>query len=1074
MVITQAALTAVTSQGAAPGLRFVRHFTADGVHPYDEIEWELRDAVIKDWRTGGIAFEQRDVEFPVSWSQNATTIVSQKYFRGTPGTPQREHSVRQMIDRVADTIARWGRADGYFADDASAEVFTAELKHVLVTQKAAFNSPVWFNCGVEETPQCSACFILSVEDTMGSILNWYVEEGTIFKGGSGSGVNLSRIRSSKERLRGGGEASGPVSFMRGADASAGTIKCLHADTDIPTDSGVLPIARIQPGSRVLTRHGYHSVAAVHDNGVQELVRVRTALGDDILCTPEHRFWVRGADGEGWREARHLRADDYLLIDLGATDFGTTQSLMPVSAGHHNEISHSLPETLDEAFGLWLGWIYGDGSITTREAAKFIAIQLGDADSELIGRYTALTRTLFGEQAHISSNRHSDRPDASASVRFCSSQVIRFLEANGLRKAACHELRVPQLVKSSPATVRAAFLSGLFEADGHVGNGYPWLSTVNADFAVDVHRLLLSIGIPSTIGQITDRKGAFGTKPMHTVRVVGGAGVERFAKLVGFISERKSDALAASLRRRASSPFEMQWMLPHAGDELQVVWQLGTPELKRAVAPYTRYTQRRTLSLLRARALLEAFPEAIFSTCLSRFALGQDFYVSATVEPADRGPTCDLTVEGVHEYLVHNLVTHNSGGKTRRAAKMVILDVDHPDIEEFIWCKQREELKARALREAGFDMDLDGLDSGSIQYQNANNSVRVTDEFMQAVEADADFALKAVLTGEDVTTLRARDLMRQIAQAAWECADPGMQYDTTINDWHTTPNAGRINGSNPCFPADAKVHTDKGLVRFDELVARVNVGESFGVYTHDATNVETPAERVELTTPEAFLITGRNPILRLRFSSGAVLRCTPGHKIFTTNRGYVAAEDLTASDQVKVLNVPTPAVTADMALPVSTHVGAYRQKGDHARLVRLPEKWTDVLGHYLGYLTGDGSVSGNVLATTYGTEAEQAALLPRHQALLAWLNGDVEPKPSRQDNGTVQLRLSRRILARFFTALGVSAANAADKRVPASVFAAPTEMVASYLRGLFDADGCVVDNVAKGHRYVRLGSASEAL
>jgi len=364
MVITQAALAAVTPQGAtAPGLRFVRHFTADGVHPYDEIEWELRDAVIKDWRTGGIAFEQHGVEFPVSWSQNATTIVSQKYFRGTPGTPQREHSVRQMIDRVADTIARWGRADGYFADEASAEVFAAELKHVLVTQKAAFNSPVWFNCGVEETPQCSACFILSVEDTMSSILNWYVEEGTIFKGGSGSGVNLSRIRSSKERLRGGGEASGPVSFMRGADASAGTIK--------------------------------------------------------------------------------------------------------------------------------------------------------------------------------------------------------------------------------------------------------------------------------------------------------------------------------------------------------------------------------------------------------------------------------------------------SGGKTRRAAKMVILDVDHPDIEEFIWCKQREELKARALREAGFDMDLDGLDSGSIQYQNANNSVRVTDEFMRAVETDADFALKAVLTGEDVTTLRARDLMHQIAQAAWECADPGMQYDTTINDWHTTPNAGRINGSNPC-------------------------------------------------------------------------------------------------------------------------------------------------------------------------------------------------------------------------------------------------------------------------------------
>ncbi len=363
MVTTQGAVRAVETGGRA-GLRFERHFTSDGVHPYDELEWELRDAVIKDYKTGGVAFEQRDVEFPASWSLNATTIVAQKYFRGTLGTPQRERSVRHMVDRVADTITGWGAVGGYFTDEESAEVFNHELKHLLVTQKAAFNSPVWFNVGVDgSSGQCSACFILSVEDTMTSILNWYVEEGTIFKGGSGSGVNLSRIRSSKEHLRGGGEASGPVSFMRGADASAGTIK--------------------------------------------------------------------------------------------------------------------------------------------------------------------------------------------------------------------------------------------------------------------------------------------------------------------------------------------------------------------------------------------------------------------------------------------------SGGKTRRAAKMVILDVDHPDIEEFIWCKQREELKARALRELGFDMDLDGLDSGSVQYQNANNSVRVTDEFMRAVEADAEFALRAVTTGDTVKTLPARALMRQIARAAWECADPGMQYDTTINDWHTTPNAGRINGSNPC-------------------------------------------------------------------------------------------------------------------------------------------------------------------------------------------------------------------------------------------------------------------------------------
>src|SRR5919197_5714366 len=216
----ETAANVVVDDGAQLGVR--RYFTIPGRDPFDEIEWESREAFIpgKDKPV----FEQKDVEFPKFWSQTATNIVAQKYFRGRMSSPERERSVKQMIGRVVDTISAWGRADGYFASEEEAETFEAELKAILVNQLASFNSPVWFNVGFEERPQCSACFILSVEDSMESILDWIRREGVIFRGGSGSGLNLSKVRSSKEQLSKGGYASGPVSFMSGADAPAGTIK----------------------------------------------------------------------------------------------------------------------------------------------------------------------------------------------------------------------------------------------------------------------------------------------------------------------------------------------------------------------------------------------------------------------------------------------------------------------------------------------------------------------------------------------------------------------------------------------------------------------------------------------------------------------------------------------------------------------------------------------------------------------------------------------------------------------------------------------------------------------------------
>ena len=364
------------------------------------------------------------------------------------------------------------------------------------------------------------------------------------------------------------------------------------------------------------------------------------------------------------------------------------------------------------------------------------------------------------------------------------------------------------------------------------------------------------------------------------------------------------------------------------------------------------------------------------------------------------------------------------------------------------------------------------DSFSVQYQNANNSVRVTDEFMQAVVADADWSLNAVTTGEALRSVPARELWRQIAEAAWECADPGLQFDTTINRWHTASSTGRIEASNPCFTGDTLVHTDKGLIRFRELFDRANHGEEFGVYTHDITNAETPAARAVLTTPEAFMITGRNPIVRLRFSNGMEVRCTPGHKIFTLNRGYVEAAELTDGDRVRSLDVPTPAVNADWALPVSNDPAAYWTKGDKGKdaELRFPELWSYELAHYLGWLIGDGSTSGASTVTIYGSVEDRVEIAPMHEELVRWINHDRPIKMSDQENGTSQLRLGRRQFKRFVEALGVKSVTGEHKEVPWSIEQAPPEIVAAFLRGLFDADGCAVENAAKGS-YVGLSSIS---
>ncbi len=624
---------------AGEALSVKRFFTTQGQHAFDTVEWELRDARIA--HGDRVAFEQLEVEFPKTWSQNATNIVAQKYFRGQLDSPTREHSVKQMIGRVAGTIADWGRARGYFASVEDGDAFEAELAYILVHQMAAFNSPVWFNVGFEESPQVSACFILSVQDTMDSILDWNTKEGRIFLGGSGSGINLSNIRGSVEPLSKGGTASGPVSFMRGADSWAGTIK--------------------------------------------------------------------------------------------------------------------------------------------------------------------------------------------------------------------------------------------------------------------------------------------------------------------------------------------------------------------------------------------------------------------------------------------------SGGKTRRAAKMVVLDIDHPDIREFIWCKAKEEKKANALRDAGFDMSIDGEGFTSIQYQNANNSVRLTDDFMRAVERGDDWHLIARSTGQPVgDPIPARELMREIADAAWQCADPGVQYDTTINQWHTCPVSGRINASNPCFPADTRVHTTQGLLPIGELISRGERGEQIHVYTHRATAAE-PGVGVVATQPIAFMRNGVKPIVRLRFANGSDLRCTPNHRLWTLNRGYVRADELEVSDRVMLNDVATPATDASWTLPIKIEALAKSAvRGGSVNYQELPDRWTEGLGELTGHLIGDGWLTDVQTGWIYGGDDIADGMAATHEGMLRELIGGI----SRQEmsNGTLQLRAGSSAVRDFFRGLGVSSARAHDKRVPAAIFTSPSEIQSAFLRGLFGADGCVsrVEGGGKANRYAGLGSRSNAL
>jgi ribonucleoside-diphosphate reductase alpha chain len=730
-----------TTPGAA--LSIGRFFTTPDVHPFEQIEWEHRDARIG--HGDRVAFEQRDVEFPKSWSQNATNIVAQKYFRGQLGSPERESSVKEMVSRVAGTIARWGREGNYFASEEDARAFNHELTHILVNQMAAFNSPVWFNVGFEESPQCSAC--------------------------------------------------------------------LPHHALVSTPQGMVPIGEIvdgeQVGLSVYDSSGVTNVVAVKDNGRRPVWRVKLRNGSFIEATADHvvKAAAKRDGAPEWLRVDELKAGMRLHLHPHRAKVAD-----PVRVGvGAGEVDASL-ELLNEADRVAVaeaalaGWLQADGFVGQYESGtnRSLTIEFQVAADDEFDWVIQNLDIVFPDAHH--KVREADTKNTRVRrIRLYGEVLREYVERWDLLDRGT-AMRVPSRLFTSSHDEIAAYLRSLFQADGYVSvrrdNG---CESARVGFAVigerwteDVQLLLGTLGIYSR--RTHKRETRPDRHDLHEVSIGIGSERARFAELVGFIGREKQHKLLESLglrnTKRCSDLRQEEIVSIEALGEMQV-YDIQTESnefLTNNIAVHNCF-------ILSVEDTMESILD--WNTkegMIFRGGSGSGINLSnirGSMEPLAKGGTASGPVSfmrGADSWAG----TIKSGGKTRRAAKMVVLDIDHPDIREFIWCKAKEEDKAAALRDAGFDMSIDGDGFKSIQYQNANNSVRVTDEFMRAVEEDGEWRLIARSTGEPVgEPVSARELMAEIAEAAHRCADPGMQYDTTINRWHTSPNSGRINASNPC-------------------------------------------------------------------------------------------------------------------------------------------------------------------------------------------------------------------------------------------------------------------------------------
>ncbi|MEJ7794514.1 MAG: vitamin B12-dependent ribonucleotide reductase, partial [Nocardioides sp.] len=720
--MTETVSGALNKTGATTGVEIKRIFSTEGVHPYDELTWERRDVVQTNWKTGDTVFEQRGVEFPDSWSVNASTIVTTKYFRGAVGTDVREWSLKQLIDRVVKTYRKGGEDNGYFASPADAELFEHELTWLLVHQYFSFNSPVWFNVGTPSPQQVSAC--------------------------------------------------------------------QPYDALVSTPAGMVPIGKLVEddavGTKVYDAHGLTRVVATKANGVKDVLRIHTKAGHALDVTADHLVWKSHGHGAGGRfvEAGSLRPGDKLEWHR-RDSFGEEEIL-----------------TADVAAAALVGWLQSDGFVGqydhgTNRSLTIEAMTVTPAELDWVTN--ALDVVFPGVHRHERTVATQDQTLDCRRTRLYGKVLESFVDDWGLRPRGV-DMIVPQRLYTAPLPVVAAYLRSVFQAEGFVSarerSTVVEVDMVGEDHIRGMQTLLQRFGIFARVGfkadRRTDRKGCW------TLRIQNEGDRRLFEAHIGFIDPLKAAKLEASFDkpgRGASDVKVLEIARIEERGEMEV-YDIQT-ESGEYLSGNLRVHNCFILSVDDSMdSILNWYKEEGF---IFKGGSGAGLNLSrirSSKELLSSGGTASGPVSFMRGADA-SAGTIKSGGATRRAAKMVVLDVDHPDIVEFVETKAREEDKIRALRDAGFDMDLGGVDITSVQYQNANNSVRVSDEFMRAVEDGTEFGLRGRKTGEVIETVDARELFTKISEAAWACADPGLQYDDTINDWHTNPETGRITASNPC-------------------------------------------------------------------------------------------------------------------------------------------------------------------------------------------------------------------------------------------------------------------------------------